>query len=108
MLQRNAIRIALILFISLFMRTAEAQINTASGIAKGFRNVPASARMRMYWRVFGPAWAPSEIDYQLSLLKKAGVGGVMTYFTYPVALDDAASGIHNTKFLGKFLRTPFL
>ncbi len=62
--------------------------------------------MRMYWRIFGPAWTPSEIDYQLGLLKEAGVGGVTAYFMYPVALDDPALGIHNQKYLSEeFLNT---
>jgi len=49
----------------------------------------------MFWRVFGPAWQRDEIDYQLNLMRAAGVGGVMTSFFYPVALDDPASSIHN-------------
>jgi hypothetical protein len=60
----------------------------------------------MFWRVFGPAWTGEEIDRQLTLLKGAGVGGVMTCFTYPVALDDPASGILNQTFLSpQFLET---
>src|SRR5437868_10041372 len=62
--------------------------------------------MRMYWRIFGPAWQREEIDYQFGLLRQAGVGGVMTAFTYPVALDDPATGIFNQKFLSReFLET---
>jgi hypothetical protein len=64
--------------------------------AASFRDPPAAARTRMFWRVFGPAWTPPEIDYQLGLLKDAGVGGVMTFFMYPVALDGLE--VHNQKY----------
>src|SRR5262245_20538389 len=75
-------------------------------IAAGFRDVPPAARMRMYWRVFGPAWTQDEIDHQLQILASAGVGGVMAYFLYPVALDDVPRGIHNQRFLSReFLDT---
>jgi len=70
----------------------------ADPVAEGFRDVPNDARMRMYWRVFGPAWTPQEMDWELDQLKAAGVGGVTVYFMYPVALDDSAKGIKNLKF----------
>ena len=62
-------------------------------IAAGFREVPMEARLRLFWRIFGPAWAREEIDVQLAELRRVGVGGVMTCFTYPVALDDPAAGL---------------
>jgi hypothetical protein len=65
----------------------------------GFQEVPPEARLRMFWRIFGPAWSREEIDRQLEQLQRAGVGGVMTCFTYPLALDDPASGIENQAFL---------
>ena len=64
----------------------------------GFRDPPPAVRTRAFWRVFGPAWERQEIDYQLGLLKAAGVGGVMTFFVYPVAVDG--QGVHNQRFLG--------
>jgi len=69
-----------------------------SDLARGFRDVPNDARLRMYWRVFGPAWTEPEIDRQLALIKDAGLGGVTVYFLYPVALDDPARGIVNQRF----------
>lgn len=68
-------------------------------LAEGFKNPPPEARMRMFWRIFGPAWQKEEIDYQLGLLKQAGVGGVMAFFFYAVALDDPAKGIKNEALL---------
>lgn len=78
----------------------------ADPIAAGFKNVPPEARLRMFWRIFGPAWTREEIEYQFDQLQQAGVGGVMTCFTYPVALDDPAHGIQNQRFLAPtFLET---
>src|SRR5207249_10822032 len=54
----------------------------------GFQNPPAEVRMRMFWRIFGPSWEKAEIDYQLKIMKEAGIGGVMLFPMYPVALDD--------------------
>ena len=70
----------------------------ADPLLAGFQNVPNQDRMRMYWRVFGPAWTPSEIDYELDELKKTGVSGVMVYLMYPIELDNPAKGIKNLKF----------
>ena len=78
----------------------------ADPVADGFRNVPVEARMRMFWRIFGPAWNRDEITAQLEQLHQAGAGGVMACFTYPVALDDPAQGVHNQNFLSpEFLDT---
>src|SRR5512140_2710871 len=71
---------------------------SSPGLEEGFRNVPADSRLRMYWRVFGPAWTRPEIDRQLAVMKAAGLGGVTVYFLYPVALDDPARGIVNQRF----------
>jgi hypothetical protein len=75
-------------------------------LASGFRQVPIESRMRLYWRVFGPAWTEPEIDRQLAIIKSSGVGGVTVYFLYPVEVDDAARGIFNQRFGSpEFLRT---
>jgi len=76
----------------------------ADGVLDGFRQPPVEAQTRMFWRVFGPAWAPPEIDYQLALMKDAGVGGVMAFFMYPVVTNG--NGFQNQKFLSpEFLET---
>ena len=56
----------------------QAQAPAQDPIVIGFRAVPREARLRMFWRIFGPAWTRAEIDYQLEVLQRAGVGGVMT------------------------------
>jgi hypothetical protein len=79
---------------------------TSDAVLAGFRSVPPEARLRMFWRIFGPAWTREEIDRQLEALHQAGIGGVMTCFTYPVALDDSDRGIRNVRFLApEFLDT---
>lgn len=71
---------------------------------EGFQHPPKEARTRLYWRIFGPAWTPPEIDYQLQLIKDAGVGGVTAYFTYPFA--EESEDVHNQKYLSpEFLQT---
>jgi hypothetical protein len=76
-----------------------------AAIRAGFTNPPSDARTRLFWRVFGPAWTRDEIDYQLELLKQAGVGGVTVFFMYPVALDSAT--VHNERFLSSEFLTSF-
>jgi hypothetical protein len=75
-----------------------AHSSAALSLADGFRSVPMDSRMRMYWRVFGPAWAPAEMDYELDQLKSVGVGGLTVYFMYPFDLDDPAKGVKNLRF----------
>ncbi|HLJ56953.1 MAG TPA: glycosyl hydrolase, partial [Chthonomonadaceae bacterium] len=78
----------------------------ADPVAAGFRDVPAESRMRMFWRVFGPAWSPPETDRELREVKAAGLGGLMTAITYPAAVDDPAAGIVNQRYLSpEFLDT---
>ena len=67
-------------------------------VVDGFRRVPNESKMRMYWRIFGPAWTAPEMDYQLDEMKAAGIGGLTAYFMYPFAQDDPAKGIKNLKF----------
>jgi hypothetical protein len=86
--------------------TFYAAVSSANDLALGFRNVPSDSRMRMYWRVFGPAWTEREVDCQFALMKEAGLGGVTIYFLYPVAVDNPAGGIINQRFGSpEFLRT---
>src|SRR5689334_9801587 len=75
-------------------------------LAEGFRNPPIDSRLRMFWRVFGPAWERREIDRELREAKQAGIGGLMTFFFYPAAVEGTDGGIHNQR-LGspEFLET---
>ena len=92
--------------IAIFSVTALAANAGRLDLAAGFRSVPSEFRLRMYWRVFGPAWTEREIDRQLSLMKEAGLGGTTIYFLYPVVPDDPARGFVNQRFGSpEFLRT---
>ena len=99
-------RIILCLIACLLAHSATGQTLKPDPLFEGFRNPPMQSRMRMFWRVFGPAWQKDEVDFELPELKKAGCGGVMTFFFYPVAVDDPAAGVQNQK-LGspEFLET---
>ncbi|MDR3690684.1 MAG: glycosyl hydrolase [Fimbriimonas sp.] len=74
--------IALVALVSMTMPS------TYDVLRKGWKDVPLESRARMYWRVFGPAWDKPNIERQLRIVKHAGLGGVMTYFMYPVAVDE--------------------
>ena len=53
--------------------------------------------MRWWW--FGPAATRDEIRRELGQMKAAGIGGVEIANLYAQALDDPATGFHNTPFL---------
>lgn len=53
--------------------------------------------MRWWW--FGPAATRPEITRELEQMKAAGIGGVEIANLYPLALDDPATGFHNTPYL---------
>ncbi len=96
----------LTLLVAALVEGALAQDRSSDPLADGFRDVPADARPRLYWRVFGPAWIEEEIEAQLQSMLDAGLGGAVAYFLYPVALDDPATGVRNQRFLSpEFLRT---
>jgi hypothetical protein len=52
--------------------------------------------MRWWW--FGPAVTKSEIDLEMRLMKDGGIGGFEVQPVYPLALDDATTGIKNLRF----------
>ena len=96
----------LLLLLTLMALPSTAQEQTAppNPLIAGFQNVPTQKRLQMFWRIFGPAWKREEIDFQLEQLKQAGVGGVLTCFTYPFALDNPEQGIQNDQFLSPNFR----
>jgi len=53
--------------------------------------------MRWWW--FGPSVNKDELGRELQLMKDAGIGGVEVQTTYPLALDDPASGVRSYAFL---------
>lgn len=69
-----------------------------------FLNPPDDCRIMMRWWWFGPSVTKPELEREMKLMKKGGIGGFEVQPVYPVALDDPASGIKNLPFLsGEFL-----
>src|SRR5215831_11577314 len=86
--------IILLLISQTFVRS---QSRPTDPLLSNFQSPPPEVRLRMFWRIFGPSWEKPEIDYQLKLMKDAGIGGVMLFPMYPVALDDPKNGVINQK-----------
>ncbi len=53
--------------------------------------------MRWWW--FGPAVEPGELERELRVMKAAGIGGVEIQPVYPLELDNAQTGFHNSPYL---------
>jgi len=66
---------------------------------RDFAHPPDSSRILMRWWWFGPAATKPGITRELEQMKSAGIGGVEIANLYPLALDDPATGFHNTPFL---------
>jgi hypothetical protein len=64
-----------------------------------FQNPPDDSRIMMRWWWFGPAVTKPELEREMQLMKSAGIGGVEVQPVYPVALDDATTGIRTVPFL---------
>jgi hypothetical protein len=76
--------------------------DTDVGIAelhRRFMNPPDDSRIMMRWWWFGPAATKPELTKELEEMKAAGIGGVEIANLYPLALDDPATGFHNTPYL---------
>jgi len=64
-----------------------------------FMTPPDDSRIMMRWWWFGPAATKLELTRELEQMKAAGIGGVEIANLYPLALDDPATGFHNTPYL---------
>ena len=79
--------------------SAQGNPDQLAQLHRSFANPPGDARIMMRWWWFGPAATKPEITRELEQMKAAGIGGVEITTLYPLALDDPASGFHNTPFL---------
>jgi alpha-L-rhamnosidase len=68
-------------------------------LQRSFQNPPDDSRIMMRWWWFGPAVSKSELEREMRLMKKGGIGGFEVQPVYPLALDDPAGGIKNPSFL---------
>jgi hypothetical protein len=93
-------RFALILAAFSMMAGASLPAQTPqTELHKLFADPPDDSRIMMRWWWFGPAATKAEITRELEQMKAAGIGGVEITNLYPLALDDPATGFHNTPFL---------
>ena len=68
-------------------------------VRRSFQAPPDDSRVLMRWWWFGPAVTKPELEREMRLMKEGGIGGFEVQPVYPVALDDAATGIKNAPFL---------
>ena len=91
---------ALLIVLALLARPILAQADAnITELHEQFAHPPDSSRIMMRWWWFGPAATKSEITRELEQMKSAGIGGVEIANLYPLALDDPATGFHNTPYL---------
>ena len=70
-----------------------------AAIRRSFAAPPAESRPMMRWWWFGPSVTREEIDAEMRRMKEGGLGGFELAVVYPMALDDAASGLRNERYL---------
>jgi hypothetical protein len=68
-------------------------------LQKFFQNPPDDSRVMMRWWWFGPAVTRTELEREMRLMKEGGIGGFEVQPVYPLALDDANTGIKNLTYL---------
>ncbi len=76
-----------------------AQQTGDAGFLKSFASPPPETRPMMRWWWFGPAVEDKELARELTVMQKAGIGGVEIQPVYPLSLDDPAKGIRNLPYL---------
>jgi hypothetical protein len=72
---------------------------TIGDLERQFENPPDDSRIMMRWWWFGPAVTKSELEREMKMMKEGGIGGFEVQPVYPVALDDATTGIRNLPYL---------
>jgi hypothetical protein len=90
--------VLLVLFLSTLVWPSSAQ-EELDALHKAFADPPADCRIMMRWWWFGPAVSKPEIQRELEQMKAGGIGGVEIATLYPQALDDPATGFHNSHYL---------
>src|SRR5262245_59992977 len=85
----------MLLVLTLFAMTVNAQERTADSLWHRFANPPEDARPMMRWWWFGPAVSHEELDREIAAMKAGCFGGFEVQPTYPLSPDDPAAGIAN-------------
>jgi hypothetical protein len=84
--------------------TAQSAMPVSDSLWDRFVSPPDDARPMVRWWWFGPAVTHSELDREIAAMKAGGFGGFEVQPTYPLALNDPASGTRNLPYLSD----PFL
>jgi len=71
----------------------------ASNWADEFRDPAPSHGMGVYWWWFGPAVTKVEVDRELDVMHRAGIGSVLIFPVYPISVDNPQLGIKNLRYL---------
>ncbi len=99
-----------ILLLSALLSAVPAQAQDTAQQAEGaalwsrFERPSPDARPMVRWWWFGPSVTHAELDREIAAMKAGGFGGIEVQPTYPLALDDPATG---TRIL-PYLSDPFL
>ncbi len=91
-----------ILLVAVFLRTVVSPSyaqETLGALHRAFADPPDDCRIMMRWWWFGPAVSKPELQRELEEMKAGGIGGVEIATLYPQALDDSATGFHNSPYL---------
>ncbi|HEV2447932.1 MAG TPA: glycosyl hydrolase, partial [Candidatus Sulfopaludibacter sp.] len=73
--------------------------DTVADLQKSFQSPPPDARIMVRWWWFGPSVTRPELEREMRAMKEGGVGGFEVQPTYPMALDNPATGFHNFRYL---------
>jgi alpha-L-rhamnosidase len=71
----------------------------AASLEQLFATPPDGSRIMMRWWWFGPSVTQDELEAEMRRMKEGGIGGFEIATVYPMAVDDAARGIHNYPYL---------
>ncbi len=69
-----------------------------AGLRRLFTDPPQAAKPMTRWWWFGGAVTPAEITRELGFMQQAGLRGAEIQPVYPLALDDARSGVRNLRY----------
>ncbi len=80
---------------------AATQAAGLAAVRAGFASPPMDARPMMRWWWFGPTVDKAGLARDLRTMKEGGIGGAEIQPVYPLELDDAGKGFHNTPYMSK-------
>ena len=88
----------MILLIAAFSQQQSAETSIAN-LQKLFQTPPDDSKIMMRWWWFGASVTRPQLEREMRLMKEGGIGGFEVQPVYPLALDDASTGVRNLPFL---------